>query len=73
MPGGASELLARRPLAGKSVFIAHGRQDNMIPVEQAHKSVELLDASGARVTYCESDDGHKVSGRCFTRLAEIFR
>jgi len=72
MPGGAEDLLARRPLAGKPVFVAHGRQDNMIPVEQAHRSVALLEGSGARVTYCESDGGHKVSADCFTGLADIF-
>jgi phospholipase/carboxylesterase len=33
MPRGAEDLFGRRPLVGKSVFIAHGRQDYMIPVE----------------------------------------
>src|SRR5450759_60210 len=37
MPVGAEDLLARRLLAGKPVFVAHGRQDNMIPVEQARR------------------------------------
>jgi phospholipase/carboxylesterase len=72
MPDGAENLIARRPLAEKPVFVAHGRQDNMIPVEQARRSVALLQGSGAKVTYCESDGGHKVSADCFTGLAEIF-
>ncbi len=72
MPVGAEDLLARRILAGKPVFVAHGRQDNMIPVEQARRSVTLLEGSGARVTYCESDGGHKVSADCYSRLADIF-
>lgn len=72
MPGGAEDLLARHPLAGKPVFVAHGRQDNMIPVEHARRSVALLEGSGARVTYCETDGGHKVSADCFTRLADLF-
>jgi phospholipase/carboxylesterase len=72
MPGNVESLLARRPLAGKPVFIAHGRQDNMIPVEQARKCAALLEGSGARVTYCESDGGHKVSTDCFGGLTNLY-
>jgi phospholipase/carboxylesterase len=72
MPAGAGDLLERRLLEGKPVFIAHGRQDDMIPVEQARKAVELLEGSGARVTYCESDDGHKIGAKCITGLENIF-
>jgi phospholipase/carboxylesterase len=72
LPQGADGLLASRSLAGKPFFVAHGRQDNMIPVEQARKAVKLLESSGAKVTYCESDGGHKVSAECFTGLAELF-
>ncbi len=72
LPADAEDLLDRRLLAGKPVFVAHGRQDNMIPVDQARRSVALLEGSGAQVTYCESDGGHKVSADCFTGLAGIF-
>ena len=72
MPPGARELLLRRPLAGKPIFVAHGMEDKMVPVEQARKAVALLDGSGARVTYCESDGGHKLSLNCYAGLAELF-
>lgn len=72
LPAGAESLLARRPLEGKLIYITHGRQDEIIPVEQARKDVRLLEDSGARVIYCESDGGHKVSVDCFTGLTEIF-
>ena len=72
MPKGAEDLLAKRLPAGKPVFIAHGRQDKMIPVEEARRSVALLEASGARVMYCESDGGHKVNAECFSGLADLF-
>ena len=72
MPDGAADLIARRPLAEKSVFVAHGKQDKTIPVEQARRSVALLEGSGAQVTYCESDGGHKVSADCFTGLTDMF-
>lgn len=71
MPDGAENLLSSHPLEGKPVFVAHGRQDELIPVEQARRSVALLKDSGAQVTYCESDGGHKVSAGCLTRMAEI--
>ncbi len=73
MPSGTEELLAKRPLAGKAVYVAHGRQDNMIPVEQARRSVALLEGAGAQVTYCESDGGHKVSAACLKELSNTFR
>jgi phospholipase/carboxylesterase len=72
IPIGAEDLLARGILAGKPVFVAHGRQDDMIPVELGRRSVALLEASGAQVTYCESDGGHKVGTDCFTGLVEMF-
>ena len=73
LPGGAEDLLAGHPLKGKSVYIAHGRQDTLIPVEEARRSAALLKGSGAQVTYCESDGGHKVSVDCFSGLTDIFR
>jgi phospholipase/carboxylesterase len=72
MPCGAEEMLARRPLEGKSVYVAHGRRDNIIQEKLANRSVELLKCSGARVTNCERDGGHKVSADCFSGLTELF-
>jgi phospholipase/carboxylesterase len=72
IPSGMEELLVKRLLEGKDVFIAHGKQDNMIPVEQARRSVGLLESAGARVRFCESDGGHKVSAVCLRELTEIF-
>jgi phospholipase/carboxylesterase len=72
MPGGADELLIPKMLDGKPIFVAHGRQDGMVPVEKARRSVNLLEKSGALVTYCESDGGHKVSRECFKGLELFF-
>jgi phospholipase/carboxylesterase len=72
MPEGAEYLLARHVLEGKSIFIAHGKQDDMVPVEQARRAVALLEVSGALVTYCETEGGHKVSADCYSRMADIF-
>jgi phospholipase/carboxylesterase len=72
LPEGAEEFLAKRPLEGKVIYIVHGRQDRVIPVERARRSVELLEDSGAQVKYCESDGGHKVSADCFSGLEDLF-
>jgi len=73
LPDGAENLLAGRPLAGKLVFVSHGQQDDMIPVEQARRSVKLLKESGAKVVYCESMVGHKVGKECVHELDRFFR
>jgi phospholipase/carboxylesterase len=72
LPEGVMELLAKRPLDGKAVYITHGRQDDKIPVAQARSTVDMLQESGAQVTYCESDGGHKVDPDCFNGLADFF-
>ena len=73
MPGGADGLMIPNLLEGKPVFVAHGRQDDMVPVEKAHRSVDLLEKSGALVTYCESDGGHKVSRECLKGMELFFK
>lgn len=67
LPEYAEARLAQR-LSGKLIFVTHGRNDELIPVEQARRAVALLKAVRARVTYCESDAGHKVSKECIKEL-----
>lgn len=67
LPHGAQALAARRPLAGKAVFVAHGTEDEIVPVARARQTVELLRLAGARVTYCEDAVGHKASAACLRR------
>jgi phospholipase/carboxylesterase len=73
IPKGAEELVATGILAGKTIFVSHGRQDDMVPVEMARKAVSMIEASGVKVNYCETDGGHKVSAECFSDLATIFQ
>ena len=62
----------RRVLAGKHFFVAHGTQDNLVPVERARESIELLEQAGAQVTFCEAEVGHKVSADCLRGLESFF-
>ncbi len=73
MPGGVDDLLARHVLAGKQFFVAHGTQDNLVPVERARQSIELLEQAGAQVTFCEAEVGHKVSADCLRGLETFFK
>jgi phospholipase/carboxylesterase len=72
MPDEVDDLIARRVLADKPFFVAHGTQDDLVPVERARKSIELLDQAGAQVTFCEAEVGHKVSADCLRGLGDFF-
>lgn len=72
IPRGQAIKPSGKSLAGKPVFVAHGRQDELIPVSMAQRSVAQLKEWGARVTYCESDAGHKVSKECLQSLEKFF-
>lgn len=65
--------LAEASLAGRSYFVSNGTEDDVIPIAEAHQSVEWLKEKGAQVTYCEGHTGHKLSASCFTDLGNYFR
>ena len=61
IPSGADEYVSQKPLSGKKVFVAHGKLDEMVPVERAHESIKQLEDAGAEVEYCEDEVKHKMS------------
>jgi phospholipase/carboxylesterase len=73
VPSGLEEVIVKRPLAGKPFFVAHGTQDEMVPIDRARASIELLEKAGAQVTYCEGEVGHKVSADCLRALKEFLK
>jgi len=73
IPAGTEPLLASRPLQGKPVFMAHGLQDELVPVERARQARDILQRAGAQVFYCEEDVGHKLAASCFRSLGEFFK
>jgi phospholipase/carboxylesterase len=72
MPDGSEAIVRNRPLLGKRVFIAHGSQDELVPVDRARSAVQLLELGGASVIYCEDDVGHKLSSSCFRGMETFF-
>lgn len=72
LPEDGETLLSATRLQNKAVFIAHGRQDELISVERARRAETHLRESGAQVTYCEADAGHKVSKECLSEMERFF-
>jgi predicted esterase len=71
-PPGSERFSDTRPLEGKQVFCAHGALDETVPVKYAQLTVQILEACGARVNYCEAQVGHKVGTECRRELARFF-
>jgi phospholipase/carboxylesterase len=67
-PEGAEQILTPGRLNGKNVFLAHGTQDQIVPIDMARRAVQLLEGAGAQVTYCESEVGHKLGADCLKAL-----
>lgn len=72
LPDGSSDWLSVGRLEGLPIFIAHGTQDTLVPVERARTSVSSLEKAGAMVTYCEDDVEHKLSAKCFRGLEAFY-
>ena len=73
MPSGMEQIVAQKPLAGKPMFVTHGTQDTLVPIDRGRASMSLLEQAGAHVTYCEAEVGHKVSSECMRALEVFFR
>jgi len=60
------------PLKGVQALIAHGRQDEIVPLARAKTALDLMRMAGAEVEYCESDTAHKLGSNCFKTLKVFF-
>jgi len=69
-PEGADAIAVPGKFTGKHFFVAHGSKDQIVPVEQAQRSVRLLESAGARVSFCQSEVGHKLSLDCLKSLED---
>ncbi|HLO15784.1 MAG TPA: alpha/beta fold hydrolase [Anaerolineales bacterium] len=72
VPSGLERLVSQHPLEGKPFFVVHGTKDQMVPIDRARASMEILERAGAKVTYCEDEVGHKVSVTCLRSLKQFF-
>ena len=73
VPEGSVGLVEAQPIKNVAVFIAHGTQDQLVPIERARRGVEILQQAGALVSYCEHEAGHKLNADCFRSLQIFFQ
>ena len=57
-----------QPLDRLAVFITHGAQDDIVPVQAAHRARDLYQALQAKVIYHEYNVRHKVSSQGMEEL-----
>jgi phospholipase/carboxylesterase len=60
------------PLSSIPIFVAHGTEDETVPVCMARSARSSLEAAGVKVTYCESETGHKLGANCAKQLRKFF-
>jgi phospholipase/carboxylesterase len=68
IPAGIEPLIDAGAFAGKEFFIAHGTQDETVPIHYAREAAQKLQDGNAKVTFCEDNTGHKLSASCFRGL-----
>lgn len=72
LPANTENEITTEVLTGKKVFVAHGKLDDMVPIDKARRVVQVLQLAGAEVVYCEEDVGHKLSAGCFRGMDAYF-
>lgn len=72
LPDGAGLLAAGQPLLDLPVYMAHGTQDELVPISRARQAQRILQQAGAYVSFCEDDVGHKLSASCYRNLELFF-
>jgi phospholipase/carboxylesterase len=72
IPESWRNYLTNKDLSHIEFFIAHGTEDDIIPIKKAKKSSQWLKDTGAKVTFCAAKTGHKISSNCFNGLGEFF-
>jgi len=73
LPQSWKDHLDGKTLQGKDFFIAHGTQDEIVPLEKARSAAIWLEQNSAQVTFCTAETGHKLSSNCFTGLRDFLK
>jgi phospholipase/carboxylesterase len=69
IPEGTHLTFHWQDLSGLHVFITHGQQDPVIPVDFARRARQLFSHSNAQVTYREYQAAHHLSDESLTDIA----
>lgn len=68
LPEGSDQRIGGKPLKGILVYMAHGEEDETVPIEMAYDAEHILSEAGAHVSFCKSDIGHRLGVNCFAAL-----
>lgn len=53
-------------------FIAHGSNDDIVPIKKAYQTKQALECLGANVEFCEAPVKHRISKNCYSKLENFF-
>ena len=73
IPAGVEPLIRNYVFNEKEFFLAHGSNDDTVPVQYARDAAQKLQDGKARVIYCEDTTGHKLGAACFRGLQSFVR
>jgi phospholipase/carboxylesterase len=59
--------------ADYSVYIGHGSEDDVLPLENAERARSYFESRGVKVTYCVSPVGHRLGTECATGLNDFLK
>ncbi len=60
----AGHLAPTEALKGRNLFLAHGIQDEVVPVAQGRQAEQLLARAPINLSYREYEMGHTIGSRC---------
>jgi phospholipase/carboxylesterase len=60
--------MAQRPLANMPVYMAVGREDELIPLAVSQRCASVLREAGAELSYNEYDSGHRLNAEAMRDL-----
>jgi len=72
LPEGIETLHQNQELNKLNVYVSHGVNDRIVPISKARQAAQIFDTMGARITFCESDVGHKLAAHCYKGLEMFF-
>lgn len=64
----SGKLAPKAKLQDKPLFLAHGRQDRVIPISEGRRSEEIFSSSPVAMTYREYDMPHGIGPDCLREI-----
>jgi phospholipase/carboxylesterase len=65
-----TQVASRADLEGLNVFVAHGRDDQRLPLFHAHETRDWLVRLGVNLTYQEYEGGHEIGSDEYRDVAQ---